>query len=1397
MKVFRRISLLLLTLVMLFPCVTPVSALESQHTRWPVFSEQTEDYYITGSGYAHFDGWSSGVSFSTINNTYVLLTLPEGTTNLNLSPAYFTSTTGAPNWADTGVRFEDGTRRYRVEPLTEDAVDYSQTQFWRFYDAQSDRSVVLPVVTIVENASEEEETVDKLEAYTARAEKLVSTMKRFDEVFDALVDSQNAASVQYGGRHPSDVNLACIVANMIQTAFDIKIAWTDTHSYWVEGTGWSTATADDIVKHWTTYKMPGTEKPACNSGDKISQYQIKRLDILLDVIAPYYLNYLENHRIVEPAITYYEVGGSRGLIDTASKTITLRLPKDIDWNRLPAPTVKTNDECQFTQNIGSLSDGQVIAMVTPGDRATGTYYNGSDTTGYGFKKNLSQRWTINVEEGIPYTKVLSFDIEMDDGKIRTARITDGVDGSNGTIKLNLPVGTALTSLSPQVDYAGEGFYYTVNGVRSDKTEEIDFTQKIGLVVYNTKYETEATYDVSVTAERSAENDILSYKIGDAVGTISGSSVSITIPYATDLTTAEPEITVSEFAKVTQKPAELQVGENHYTVTAENGAEQDYIVTITRTPVATGRQIKSFRYGGYEATINEGTAEITITLPKGISLAFAPTIEIPEFATVSPASGEVQDFSSPVKYKVTAQNKASKTYTVKVTISSEAAPNEYIGKLEQVRDNIITRYRSEANDDWEWMDLGFYENRPENYNTSDHTFDIAAKLAKLDTTTNVAMTEFDRTIMMLTARGFNCAKLSKYNDGKPYIDSKGNEIDNLVAALYNYSGEYTINGPIFALLALDMGNYTIPDNARWTRENLINVILNYGNYDEFGIDMVGAIMYSLAPYQDDEVYGTQVKEKLDKCLEIILNKMNSDFSFGAWGAINSESAAWVMMGLCSMGIDWNADPRFSDGQGHSALQHWMDNFANVNGGYFHHTTSVTNDAMATYQGCYATMWYLTFLDKGGQGNPCYFYYQRFDFARELSTDASITDFEIEGKKGEIAEGGEGGENTITVTVPNGMPLTNLTPTVTMAEGATLLAPSLPTTFVEGVKQPFTVLAEDGKTQKTYYVTVNHGDVGASGAELDVSSIKLKNGVLNVMDILEKKVTKASDGATEILLTVRAGVDTSKMYLSASISYAATADPSLDGEDAMNFSDWQSFTVTSGDKTVQNTYRIKVVSKAQAEITSFRVQAVGEWYNGTIDNAKNIIIITGVDDSKLTSTKLVTDIEFTGRTCSPTSGVEVDFANEVTFTLGGDNDLASRTYTVTVLNKSGQPISAKSSGGNDTPTTSTAKITGFSVLGVDGEIDQSAGTITVKLPVGTNVTAVAPVATVPAGAVVSPVSGEVVNLTSPLTYTVTLGTESRNYTVTVIFERSISQQLWDKVAENSDVADHQTSYGHRFN
>lgn len=1127
-------------------------------------------------------------------------------------------------------------------------------------------------------------------------------------------------------------------------------------------------------------------------GSDMRYYSKTYYQALLEVAAPCYLDFVEDHRITEPVIDSYAVGDSVGLIDRENRTVTIRFPEGTDLSALPSPTIEMSDWLKLAQVGGSLKNGKVTYNLIPWEKTAGIVYDGkTELSEYGFDMgaDLSEYWDVLVETGDPYTIATAFSVTTADGVTRYGKI----DEENGTIKLNLPTGTALTAVTPRVVHTG-----TSSNMDSGAFDFSDGKTQT-LTIYNSAYNLERSYTVTITAEESSENAIVSYRIGKAQGTINdeASVVEITIPYATDLSNVEPDIEYSEFYKNALAPDTLKEGDNTYVVTAENGAERTWTVRITRTPAAAGNRIVSFSYGSAKGSVNNITGEITMELPAGTASTFTPEIEVSPFATVTPASGVKQDFSKDVTYVVTSENGNTQTYVVKVSFTGAVAENTYKTQLESVVNKIITRYASTANDDWEWMNLGFYQNTEANYGGG---YDLAAQLAELDTSTSVAMTNIARTIMMLTARGFNCSKLSQYNDGQPFTDSNGNEVDDLAATMYNYAGGYTINGPIFALIALDMGNYTIPDNAVWTREKLLEKILNHVYLsDGFDTDMVAMLMQSIAPYQNDEVYGERVRAKLDEGVSIIIiAKMNKDYSFKAWGAVNSETAAQVICALSAMGIDCYSDPRFSDGQGNNAIQHWVDNFVNSSG-YFHHTKDVMNNNMATYQGCYASQWYLNFLEKGGAGHPYSLYYQRFDFARPLSTDASIISFTLEGKTGQITEGGESGRSTIAVTLPKGMPLTGLTPELTLAEGATLEAPSLPTTFVEGVEQPFTVMAEDGKTRKTYYVTVTLSDeVEASGARLDIDSIRLQNSVLNAETILETKTSTAADGATEILLTVKAGVDTSKMYLSAGISYGATASPALDGKEAMDFSDWQTFTVTSGDKKVTNTYRIKVVSKAQAEITGFRVQAGSEWYSGIIDNARNTITVTGVDDTNLTSTRLTTEIEFTGRTCSPTSGIAVDFANAVTYTLGGDNDLAGRSYTVTVLNKDGAPISASGGGssGGDTPAPATARITAFSVLGVDGVIDNTANAITVTLPAGTDVTAVAPVVTVPAGAVVSPVSGEVVNLTSPLTYTVTLGTESRSYTVSIKYQRSISQQLWDELAENSDVADHQTSYGRKL-
>lgn len=991
-----------------------------------------------------------------------------------------------------------------------------------------------------------------------------------------------------------------------------------------------------------------------------------------------------------------------------------------------------------------------------------------------------------------------------------------------TVTVKLPEGADRSQLTVQVE-VGTGL--TANQVAGSVTDGILAYQVTPYdPAYGTKYgalgatwriiiETGepdnlvtsfAVTKVTITARKSSENYITAYKLGDAEGVIDGDNIAITIPYAMDLAAVEPGIAISEFA-VLVEPDTLKVGENTYTVTSEDGKVRTYTVTITRTPVATGNRILSFAYGSIAGAIDQVKGTITLALPAGSPVSFVPTITVSPFAEVTPASGEKQDFSKPVTYTVTSQAGYTNTYTITVSISQEPTENPHKADMKSLVQKITTRYSqttASAWEDWEWMNLGFYQHKRPNL---DNGFSIAECIVRLDTTTNVAMTNIDRKIMTLTARGIDCSKLSQYNNGEPYVDAKGNKVDNLTKVLYNYRGGWTINGPIFALIALDMGNYTIPADAFWTRDKLLETILNHKYLsDGFGLDMVTMLMQSIGPYMDDPVYGERVRAKLDEGLEIVLDSFGSKNVYKnpygvQWGGVyTSEGSAQIVCAMSAMGVDCHTDPRMSNGT-QSALTALLD-YADYSEGYFAHTNTTPKNAMATYQGCYATQWYLGFLNNGGAGHPYSLYYRQVDFSRKLSTEADITSFTLEGKQGVFTT--EGGDNIITVTLPTGTPLNDMHPQIELSEGAKILAPDLTNgvTFVKNTKTGFTVQAEDGKTTKTYYVVVKLSDeVDPSGAEIYTDTIMLKDAnILRDLDILGKNITTGAD-STDIELLLDAGKDTSNLMIYARLSYGATASPALDGKKGMNLSDWTTFTITSGDGANTRTYRIKATARTQASISAFSLTIGGTVYEGVIDDKANTITVSGVDDSNLSSTSFTPDVTLGPETlvCSPAPGLAQDFSRTVQYIVAGNEKVLSRTYTVSVLNKAGQLISGSGGGGGSDPVTPAtgAKITAFSVLGVDGVINQSAGTITVTLPAGTNVTAVAPSVTVTAGAVVSPVSGEVVNLTVPVVYTVTLGEETSRYTVTVTFERSVSQQLWDELGNNSDVADHQTSHTKR--
>ena len=193
--------------------------------------------------------------------------------------------------------------------------------------------------------------------------------------------------------------------------------------------------------------------------------------------------------------------------------------------------------------------------------------------------------------------------------------------------------------------------------------------------------------------------------------------------------------------------------------------------------------------------------------------------------------------------------------------------------------------------------------------------------------------------------------------------------NLLTALNDvtYVNQQGVNGPIWALLALDSKNYDAPG-----REELIASILRQ-QFEDGGwavtpegstpattadVDMTAMAIQALAPY-----YNTRkdVKNAVDKALICLSGKQLGDGRFQSWGTTNSESAAQVVVALSALGIDADKDTRFVK-SGNSALDGLLS-FAVKTGG-FGHDDNVVNQ-MATEQAYYALAAYDRFDRKANR------------------------------------------------------------------------------------------------------------------------------------------------------------------------------------------------------------------------------------------------------------------------------------------------------------------------------------------------------------------------------------------------------------------------------------------------
>ena len=205
------------------------------------------------------------------------------------------------------------------------------------------------------------------------------------------------------------------------------------------------------------------------------------------------------------------------------------------------------------------------------------------------------------------------------------------------------------------------------------------------------------------------------------------------------------------------------------------------------------------------------------------------------------------------------------------------------------------------------------------------------------------TEYARAALAVTAIGKDARNVAGYDLLLPLGD-------------YEKTVYQGVNGAIFALLALDAGQYEVPANkdakTQATRALYVKAILDAqledGGWNIAGAaadaDLTAMALQALAGYTAQAA----VKAAVDRGVSALSKMQASNGGFSTGGAETCESNAQVLVALAELGISLD-DSRFVKG-GKTALDALLM-YANADGS-FRHTQDGAANEMATEQALYA-------------------------------------------------------------------------------------------------------------------------------------------------------------------------------------------------------------------------------------------------------------------------------------------------------------------------------------------------------------------------------------------------------------------------------------------------------------
>jgi hypothetical protein len=967
----------------------------------------------------------------------------------------------------------------------------------------------------------------------------------------------------------------------------------------------------------------------------------------------------------------------------------------------------------------TLPFGTDLASLTPAIVHTGASVSPASGAAQDFSAPVT--YTVTAADASTKSYTVTVGVAPSSAKDITQFTIAGIDGTiiGTSISLTLPFGTSLASLTPTIVHTGASLS-PASGVAQDFSAAVTYT--VTAADASTK-----SYTVTVTVAASGAKDITRFTIDGVDGTITGTNITLTLPFGTNLASLTPTIvhTGASVAPASGVPQDFTAPRT-YTVTAADTTTKSYTVTVNVAP-SSAKDITQFTIDGVDGVIT-GTA-IALTLPFGANPASLTPSITHTGASISPASGVARDFTAPVAYTVTAADGSTKTYTVTVGVAPSSAKD-------------ITRFTIDGVDGV-IAGTSITLTLPFGTSLASLTPAVIHTGASVSPASGVAQSFVAPVAYTVTAAD---GSTKTYTVTVGVAPSSSKDIT-----------QFTIDGVDGAITGTNIA-LTLPFGTDVT--NLTPSITHTGASisPASGVarSFIAPVEYTVtAADGSTKTYTVAVSIAINSSKDITLFRL-----FATDGAIAGTNITLVMPAGTNI---TNIAPEITHtGASISPANLVPQNFSSpvvytvtaADGSTKAYTVTVTV-ALGTQKditsfsilgvdgvisgtaitlllpfGTNVTNLVPSLTHTGASVSPASGVARNFSSpvtytvtAQDSSTKTytvtvgvaldsakDITQFTIDNVDGDI-----NGTN-ISLTMPFGTSLTSLTPVITISGASVSPASGVARNFSAPVT--YVVTAADGST-KTY--TVNVGVAPSSAKDITQFTI-------NTVD--------ADIVGTNISLTLPFGTDVTT--LSPTVVHTGTSVSPTSGT-AQDFSAPTAYLVTAADGSTK-TYivTVAVAQSSAKDITQFTINGVDGVIAGT---TISVALPFGTDVASLAPT-----VAITGVSVDPPSGASQNFTSPVQYTVTAANG-STQTYTASVT----------------VAQNSSKDITKFTINGVDGAI--GADTITLVLPNGTSLASLTPDITI-SGASVSPASGAAQNFTNPVQYTVTAADGSTKvYTATV--------------------------------